>query len=253
MSSWKTNYNHNNFHSHINSHKLVQTKNLSNLSNLSKLPKLPKFIKSYVINLKINPERLKSIDQQLKRVKIKYQRFEAIYGKDLDLNQLSENQTLAPGVKDAWINRRGTLGCYLSHVEVWKKILDDPDCQVGLIFEDDAVVRPNIISSIYDSLRDVPPDWDLLYLGSYKLRGKTIKNKFIKPVVGNIKGHNSGMFGYLINKRSIPKLLSILLPVQTHTKDPWVRINFDKINAYFLINKSVTVSRAFKPMRTSIK
>jgi len=238
MSSW-------NRHSHINHHK---TYNLNpHLPDLV----LPDSIKSFVINLKINPDRLRFVDRQLKRVKIKYQRYEAIYGKELDIDKLVEDKTIVPDLKEKAKLHRGSIGCYLSHVDVWKKILDDPDCQIGLIFEDDAIIMNNIIPSIYDALNSVPADWDLLYLGSYKLRGKNIKNKFIKPVVGNLKGHNSGMFGYLINKRSIPKLLNVLLPIQYQTKDPWIRTNFDKINAYFLINKCVKPSYAFKSMRTA--
>ena len=121
-------------------------------------------IKVYVINLTKDIERLEKINKHLKYLNIEFERFPAVYGKDL-------NPTLYP-----W-SPRGQLGCSLSHINVAKKFLEttDPFC---LVIEDDAVPLINSINDIYPIINNMPSDTDSIQLFCL-LR---CKNKLIKTI-----------------------------------------------------------------------
>ena len=52
------------------------------------------------------------------------------------------------------INTMGAIGCYLSHIEVWKKIKEDKNCNYGMIFEDDVIVKHNLKQKILEHQTD---------------------------------------------------------------------------------------------------
>ena len=94
---------------------------------------------------------------------------------------------------------RGAVGCWMSHVNLWKSVLDT-DAQFALIFEDDAVMARNIGSHMRE-MRP-PSDWDILLLGyvcndcEVRTQDDMIKvNRFF------------GLHGYAINRRAIQKFL----------------------------------------------
>ena len=59
---------------------------------------------------------------------------------------------------------RGGIGCYLSHIKVWKNILQD-GADIGLVFEDDSTVPANIQQATNEALKNPPSDWDMILLG----------------------------------------------------------------------------------------
>lgn len=196
----------------------------------------------YLINLDRCQDRLYSAHRELMNAKIPYMRFSAIDGRELNIEQLINDGLIIKECQNDANERKGSIGCYLSHVKIWQLIqsMSDNECDIGLIFEDDCIIHPNLIKKLGNILQSVPKDWDLLYLGSNKQVGQSVKGgMFIKPRVGNFKGQNAGMWGYMINKKHIQRWMSVMLPIRYVTKDPWIRSNFDKIRAYFLVKKLV--------------
>jgi GR25 family glycosyltransferase involved in LPS biosynthesis len=59
---------------------------------------------------------------------------------------------------------RGAIGCYLSHVKVWKDIIESNQ-KHGLIFDDDVKLPLNINTRITKSMQHVPDDWDIILFG----------------------------------------------------------------------------------------
>jgi len=99
------------------------------------------------INLARREDRRRNFESQMKQIGIKnYERFDAI--------------DAGPG--------DGNTGCCASHRAVMKLIVDRglPRCAV---FEDDSVVREQFRDSFHEvvaqPLRELPPDWDLVYFG----------------------------------------------------------------------------------------
>ena len=95
----------------------------------------------FVISLERAPERRRSIEQHLKSLDLAYEIVNAIDGKLL--SKAEQDKLLAPGVSYA----PGVIGCYLSHLSVYQKILDQK-ISLALILEDDARLNPKFVSSL---------------------------------------------------------------------------------------------------------
>lgn len=197
-------------------------------------------IRVYLINLDRSTDRLLSAHRELTNAGIPYVRFSAIDGRELNMDNLIDRGLLERSCEMDARMKKGSIGCYLSHVKVWQMIEQDEECDVGLIFEDDCVIDRGLVGKMGDILRRVPKDWDLLYLGSNMQVGQRVcGGMFVKPRVGNYHGQNAGMWGYMINKKHIARWMPVMLPIRMAIKDPWIRTNFDKIRAYFLVKKLV--------------
>ena len=61
--------------------------------------------------------------------------------------------------------RRGVLGIVLSHLTLWKFIKDSKEpFNHYLIFEDDALICENFLGKIKPLIKELPKDYDMLYL-----------------------------------------------------------------------------------------
>lgn len=97
-------------------------------------------MKTFVINLDKNVSRLEAIRARLDQLNIPFERFPAIYGR-----MLSPAEKRAHSNRFAWWclrgqkMRDGELGCALSHLGVYKHIVEKK-VPIALILEDDAKV-----------------------------------------------------------------------------------------------------------------
>lgn len=94
-------------------------------------------MKTFLINLDKDTDRLRAADTQLRRLGISYERFPAVYGRGLNEGQLSKHIAkfrvlMAHGMM--W--SPGQIGCTLSHLFLYKQMMDN-DIKVATIFEDD--------------------------------------------------------------------------------------------------------------------
>jgi glycosyl transferase family 25 len=100
----------------------------------------------------------------------------------------------------------GMVGCFLSHLDIYKKIVDG-NKKYALIFEDDAIMIRNIQRSAIQVFPQImPADWDIILLGydaSNPIHHKTIQYNTYK------KMHRFyGTHGYLITKAGARKMLN---------------------------------------------
>ena len=198
------------------------------------------FDKAYVISLRQNPKRRKHFYKFADEAGLDVEWFPAVYGLDVDIEDYRSRGYLADNFK---LKLAGSLGTLLSHVHVWEKIAADPKCEVGLVFEDDAVFKKNLKAQLHDLSPDlVPQDWDMLWLGWHKLDCKPLNEQVGSPRLNSEKRSvNSGHFAYLIRSSSVKKMKALLLPYNNrNSKDVILRRKFDQFKAYFLLNKLVT-------------
>lgn len=97
---------------------------------------------------------------------------------------------------------RGSVGCYLSHIEVWRKITDG----ISMIMEEDArFVDYEKFTSI-----KIPPvtTWDIILFGCIDLRPGRVYNENFKYVTHFLETH-----AYLIRSASIMKMLPYMFPI----------------------------------------
>ncbi len=197
------------------------------------------FDKAYLISLERSHKRSENFYKYARRANIDVEWFPAIYGLDVDIKDLQNRGYLADNFE---LRMAGSLGTLLSHIHVWEKIYNDPECDVGLVFEDDAILKKDFKKRLEALPIDrVPGDWDMLWLGWHKLDCSPV-NEFIgTPRKAASGGMNSGHFAYLIKSSSVGLLKSLLLPYSNrNSKDVILRKNFYQFKAYFLLNKIVT-------------
>jgi glycosyl transferase family 25 len=59
---------------------------------------------------------------------------------------------------------KSAIGCAISHMNTWKMFLETDD-KYAIIFEDDVVLEDNFVDKLEISIKEVPEDYDILYLG----------------------------------------------------------------------------------------
>lgn len=127
-------------------------------------------MKTFIINLPSEKERLKNISKQLNSLEIEYEVFHAVYWKDLtkeELNSLYDNKKTKE-----YLWRELTLweiGCALSHYFLFKKIVEE-NIDLALVLEDDAIISKSI-KQIYKELNNKPWRNDYVLL-SYSIFDK---------------------------------------------------------------------------------
>lgn len=93
----------------------------------------------YVINLARSPDRRAYMVAQLGETGVHYEIVNAIDVRDLDLG---DARLVDPGFC-ASTPRPGEIGCALSHLEVYRKVLDD-GVEVACVLEDDVILPPDL-------------------------------------------------------------------------------------------------------------
>jgi len=127
----------------------------------------------YVINLKKRPERLKEFNNNYK-LNRDYKLIEAIDGNNInDIDKIigDEGKRSLDNYYIYNIKRRfhyelssyGAIGCYLSHVNLWKEIIKNNYKNV-IIFEDDVNVSNIQYNYLIKRINLLPDDWDIYLL-----------------------------------------------------------------------------------------
>jgi glycosyl transferase family 25 len=201
-------------------------------------------IKSYVINLKIRPDKYGTVMKELEKINVIPERFEAVYTKELPKEYVDSivHPSLDYTVKygrslDNQFASYSPIGCTLSHVALWKKLLETPEHDKFLIFEDDVLVNTdkNKIDEYVQNLDKV--EWDVAYLGYIDALG--LRPGTCEEIDGSVCKASKIVYGthaYLINKAGAKKLLDKVFPIV---------VQLDSYMSY-MIQKGVKIYRPTK-------
>lgn len=110
--------------------------------------------KIYVVNMQKNVERLVNFTQMMEKLDLPFERYNAVNG----------------SLYNPTYRSKGEFGCFMSHKNLWEKILDGPD-QAAIIYEDDCIISPKysieetkqIITEQYQN--GIDGKYDIFYLG----------------------------------------------------------------------------------------
>ena len=222
---------------------------------------------AYVINLKGKEQNYETTKIKLNDYGfINIQRFDAIVGKDLNYSfqdKIYDPAKNVPVSMEAYLNilngrilhrqliGKGTIGCALSHYSLWKWLVDHPEYQQLIIFEDDA--RPNNNYSI-DFLQQIiasVPDFDMLSFGYSDIRGEIEEvNEYVSRFKG---GEFFGLQGYMISQSGALKMMKYMFPIEFQVDsyigyiakfDPTFKLYMTKES---LIDQSYHISSIQKP------
>lgn len=112
------------------------------------------FDKIFCINLDHRPGKWEFMEGQFKKYGLKVERFKAINGNPNNLKVPISN---------------GDVGCTLSHLGVIKKAKEEKLKSI-LVLEDDAEFIEGFLGKFKEYYKQVPKDWQMLYLGGSHLR-----------------------------------------------------------------------------------
>uniref|UniRef100_A0A2P2I1M3 Glycosyltransferase 25 family member-like n=1 Tax=Hirondellea gigas TaxID=1518452 RepID=A0A2P2I1M3_9CRUS len=130
----------------------------------------------YLVNLKRRSERRQRMEYSFQELGFDVVALDAVDGQLLNDEKLDElGIQFLSGYKDPWSGRHmtyGEIGCFLSHYNVWKDVVENGHDKV-LLFEDDIRFEPFFREHVLNLLmhtESLDLEWDLIYLGRKKLR-----------------------------------------------------------------------------------
>jgi glycosyl transferase, family 25 len=159
----------------------------------------------YVINLGMDRERMRFMAAQLERLGLEHQRFSAVHHAHLT----PEQQQYA----DAPLRKRmkkGEIGCTLSHLELWKTIVQGPDEHV-LVLEDDVHLSPNV-AQFLGALQLPAAEVCIHKLETFLARVTVRRDPSYtsgERVAKVLFTNHGGTGAYIVNKRTAALLLSL--------------------------------------------
>lgn len=182
-------------------------------------------LKAFVINLDFEVERKAFMAQQLEAAGIAYDIISAVKGKALDPAYVKkvydEAQTLKVQGKPLSL---GEIGCALSHLSVYRKMLDT-DQAVSLVLEDDALLHQDLVQVLQPLVDSMAAETKpIIYLLTHLIRYQGRQSVPVSPgytlhpVVDACCAH-----GYLVNKAAAQEMLALFDPI-TYPIDAWKRI-----------------------------
>ena len=240
------------------------------LPNVPKKDYLYNIKNVYIINLKKDKHRLNSFFNKLNIQKIStsnrnWKIYTGVDGLKME-NVIDELNILLTDIEDKkrifshWETYPGSVGCYLSHIKLWQYILNS-NSEYTLIMEDDSFFTPLGMINIELTLNSAKNmEWDILYIGHNILKGTKIHPLFTKPYIAKpgekMLGYNSGLFGYIIRKSSINKLLNIVKTFETPFIDVHLRNKFGEskndVLALFCVSNLIRHDHSGKSSRHGI-
>jgi glycosyl transferase family 25 len=211
-------------------HKLYDNSNMGGLYVKNIISEFP----ILVVNLTRRQDRWESISNHLKSRNInKFERFDAVDGRELTMTD--EIKYLFRG--NDFNFRRGVIGCGMSHIKIWRKLINDPTNNYYIVLEDDAELVEDFESKLnlmlhYIKQHSCP---DIVMLGHCFMNGKPERSNehpsgFELFDFNNFRG---GTYGYIISKAAAWKYIQI---VNTHGVqngiDWFMKLNHQKVNIF---------------------
>lgn len=124
-------------------------------------------MKTYIINLEKDKDRMTFMDDQMNMLGIKYDRVEAVDGK----TYIGDEYDKEFAIKENGLPlKSGELGCLLSHKRCWQKFLESDD-EYALIFEDDVFIKNKNFKDTLDKVileNNKNNNWDYLQIDYFK-------------------------------------------------------------------------------------
>ena len=117
-------------------------------------------------------------------------------------------------------NRKGVIGCALSHLKLWRELLTDKKNNYYVIFEDDVTCNAVDVKERFNKLKPEFEKNDMLFLGYHMFEKKRTEFTDIYDIINKdthiqVKPFNNelyigGFFAYTINKAGAQKLVDYI-------------------------------------------
>jgi glycosyl transferase family 25 len=193
----------------------------------------------WIINLDKSKDRIDKIKKNFEEHKIKFNRFSAIYGKNVSDEYMDKNVNF---ICKNFLCNYGLIGCAASHKTLWKQLINSKE-NFYIIFEDDIELNEKsfeIINKIIPYLNNEEYDIDYLNLncvnygcGIQKTIFSIDEYKFGKPYMP------LSTSSYIITKKGANKLLNYISNTSYHVDFEILFIKFFSNFNYYTSNISI--------------
>lgn len=169
----------------------------------------------WLINLPRADERREKMVTQMQRLDLPFKLFSGVDGK------VREEELLASVDKAAFKRNMGRailiggIGCYHSHLEVWREFLET-GAPVALILEDDVVFHDDFLPALRLALK-ASTHWDILKLNRIRAKLPVTQGRVGSYRLNAYIGPKTGTGAYLIKRETAAKLLPLMLPITRAT------------------------------------
>ena len=218
--------------------------------------------KAYVVNLDRRQDRLKQFESRFPFGINSYWTFERFNA--VDGNKLQICGEFSRGIKHLFRNndfcsKPSVIGCAMSHIKLWQKLVDDQRNESYVIYEDDVQFAESYTWKLYALLQQITFDWDVLYLGHlvcYELQTthRIESNELPKweNMINYIDPNRTSWIGtasYIISKRGARKLLEYIEKngVQ-HGIDYLMQLRFKDILRAYGVNPMINFAEYASPL-----
>lgn len=162
-------------------------------------------IKMYVISLR-HEDRLKNIEKQQQKIDIDIEIFDAVKGDKLNIDKLMDDGVISREWKNGPVYKKREIGCYLSHLNIYKKILTHQLTGYTIIFEDDFnITTDNFMNDVKKAINVTKGDFDILFLGNHNSNHGELYSDNIYYV--NKEETLIGTYCYIVNNKKIEKII----------------------------------------------
>ena len=165
-----------------------------------------------IVNLKRRKDRKEHTINIFEKENItNYEFYEAVDGNELELT----NEIIELFQGNDFGNKKGVIGCALSHYNLWKKLIEDKETNYYLIFEDDIQEYYKLNQTIKEYQNEMK-EKEIIFFGYSmfeKDRNKEIYNSKIDEVkITKLEKQKyiGGTFMYSINKIGAKKLIDYI-------------------------------------------
>lgn len=170
-------------------------------------------MKSYLINLDKDTERLEFFKSNFERLGIPFERISAIDGRTFSEQDYQDFMNSRPRDYNrtqtkTWL--RGQMGCFLSHYSAWKKIAEGSDAFCA-VFEDDIHVSDDL-KQILQNDSWIPQNIDIIRLETSTNRVRLTPQPILSYKKRNLYGVKSTSWcagAYILNRNTAQKLVDL--------------------------------------------
>ena len=183
-------------------------------------------IPKYVINLDRRSDRWIAFSSASGIPELKnLRRWSATDGKTINLDtdnrvSLFTKYNITRGKRRAHreVSTKGAIGCYVSHVEIWKDFLEKSNSEVGIIFEDDVIIDSAGIQRIKEFIQNSdtmkePDLWDFCILSPHRGSKKHGSMYASDPHCLRLLDF-FGTAAVLFTKKGIKKVMPLVYPIE---------------------------------------
>jgi glycosyl transferase, family 25 len=183
-------------------------------------------LKSYVINLDKDADRLQFFSENFKRLALEFERISAVNGKNFSEQDYQEFVRLRPRNNGkGWL--RGQMGCFLSHFSAWELIANGAE-EYCAVFEDDVHISDDLKNLLQDASW-IPTSADVIRLETSTNRVRLSTSPFVQKsgrTAYKVMSTSWNAGAYILSRTAAKKLIE--LPLAQHQPSDILLFNFSE-------------------------